>query len=142
MASEGYFRTRIFRSPLGSQVQSVGGVSVLWALLLGPAFFWRKRAPIEGLLLLAAELMLYFIPDDVFGALDADAIGALLWLGSSLAAPMLLAMCYERKGWTETRPLEQRVRSRLAADDDDDLERELAREYGSPRAAQRMLSEN
>ena len=132
MASDGYFRTRIYRSPLGSQVQSVSGTSILWALLLGPIYFWRKKAMIPAIALFAAEVMLYFIPDDVLGdAFDTDAIGSLLWLGSSLAAPLLLSLCYEQKGWVESEPFEKKVRSRKAVDDDDELERELAREYGS-----------
>jgi|SRR5579863_3523189 len=141
MASEGYFRKRSYRSPMGSQVQSVSGTSILWALFLGPAYFWRKKAMLPAIVLFAAEAMLYFMPDDALGALDADAIGSLIWLGSSLAAPLLLSMCYEQKGWIESQPFEKKVRSRLALNDDDELESELAREYGS-RGRQGALSEN
>lgn len=133
MASEGYFRTRIYRSPMGSQVQSVSGLSILWALLLGPIYFWRKKAMIPAILFFAAEALLYFVPDDVLGDFDADAIGSLIWLGASLAAPLLLSMCYKQKGWVESEPFEKKVRSNLALDDDDELERELAREYGTRR---------
>ena len=133
MASEGYFRTRIYRSPMGSQVQSVSGLSILWVLLLGPIYFWRKKAMIPAILFFAAEALLYFVPDDVLGDFDADAIGSLIWLGASLAAPLLLSMCYEQKGWVESEPFEKKVRSNLALDDDDELERELAREYGTRR---------
>jgi len=141
MASEGYFRTRIYRSPLGSQVQSVSGTSILWALFLGPIYFWRKKAMIPAIVLFAAEAMLYFIPDDALGAFDTDAISSLLWLGSGFAAPLLLSMCYEHKGWIESQPFEKKVPSRLARNDDDELEQELAREYGS-RPRQGALSEN
>jgi hypothetical protein len=127
MASEGYFRKRIFRSPLGSQTQSVSGASIVWALLSGPIYFWRKRAPVEALLLFVAQLILYFVPDETLDGDIADLLGTLLWLGSALAAPLLLALCYERKGWMEQQPFEERVRSRLGFGEDD-LERDMYRE--------------
>ena len=134
MAFDGYFKTRIYRSPLRSQTQKVSGAAVLWALLGGPLYFWRKQAPIEALLLFMAELILYFLPDEALGGFfDTDTLGALLWLGSGLAAPLLLTLCYERKGWYEQRPFEDRVRSRLGFSDDDS-ERDFYRDSSAGRS--------
>jgi len=134
MALDGYFRTRIYQSPLRSQTQKVSGSAVLWAFLGGPIYFWRKQAPIEALLLFVAQLTLYFIPDEALGgAVDTDTVGVLLWLGAGLAAPLLLSMCYERKGWFERRSIDDRMRSRLALGDDDS-ERDFYREHGAGRS--------
>jgi len=97
-----YFEPRSFRSLYLKRTESVSGASALWALLLGPAYYWRKQAPVEALVLSVADLMLMFLPGSLLGIEDAnDALGALVWLGFAFGAPVLLPMCYRRKGWVE-----------------------------------------
>ena len=100
-----YVESRKFQSPYLKTTEGVGPLSALWALLFGPAYYWRKRAPIEALLFACALGALLFldpgwniagISDDI----DIE-IGTLLWLSVALAAPVLLPACYRRKGWTE-----------------------------------------
>ena len=134
MTLSDYLEPRVFRSPYLRRSESVSGASALWALLLGPAYYWRKQAPVEALLLFMAQLTLYFIPDEALGGVvDTDTVGVLLWLGAGLAAPLLLSMCYERKGWFERRSIDDRVRSQLALGDDDS-ERDFYREQGAGRS--------
>ena len=83
--------------------EAVSPLSALWALLCGPAYYWRKRAPIEALLFASAlaALLLLDADGDIPGFSDGFDIGAMLWLGFALAAPVLLPDCYRRKGWVE-----------------------------------------
>lgn len=97
-----YFEPRSFRSLYLKRTESVSGASALWALLLGPAFYWRKQAPVEALVLSVTDLMLMVMPDSFLGLGDAnDILGVLIWLGFAFGAPLLLPMCYRRKGWVE-----------------------------------------
>ncbi len=97
-----YFEPRSFRSLYLKRTESVSGASALWALLFGPAFFWRKQAPVEALVLSVTDLLLMVMPDSLLGIEDAnDILGVLVWLGFAFGAPLLLPMCYRRKGWVE-----------------------------------------
>ena len=52
-----YFESRKFRQPYLERTQSVGIVCVLWALLSGPIYFWKKGARIEAMLLAVAAVL-------------------------------------------------------------------------------------
>jgi len=98
-----YFETRSFQSPYIGSTEAVSPLSAFWALLCGPAYYWRKRAPIEALLFALALGALLFLDEDrdIAGASGGIDIGTMLWLGFALAAPVLLPACYRRKGWVE-----------------------------------------
>ena len=98
-----YFEWRRFQSPYLRSTEAVSPLSALWALLCGPAYFWRKRAPIEALLFAVALGALLFLDDDwdLSNVSDGIDMGTMLWLGFALAAPVLLPACYRRKGWVE-----------------------------------------
>ena len=97
-----YFEPRSFRSLYLKRTEGVSGASALWALLFGPAFYWRKQAPVEALVLSVTDLVLMVMPDSLLGIEDAnDILGVLVWLGFAVGAPLLLPICYRRKGWVE-----------------------------------------
>jgi hypothetical protein len=100
---EDYLATRKFQSPFLRASEAVSPLSALWAFLLGPAYYWRKRAPIEALLFAVALGALLFIDDDwdILGAASDLDLGSVIWLVFALAAPVLLPQCYRRKGWIE-----------------------------------------
>jgi hypothetical protein len=83
--------------------EAVTPLSAFWAFLCGPAYYWRKRAPIEALVFVLVLLALLLLdPDwDIVGVSDEIDIGTMVWLGFALAAPILLPACYRRKGWIE-----------------------------------------
>jgi hypothetical protein len=90
---EDYFTARRFQSPFLRATEAVSPLSALWAFLLGPVYYWRKRAPIEALLFAVAMGALLFIDDDwniLGGASDFD-LGSVIWLVFALAAPILAA---------------------------------------------------
>lgn len=66
-------------------------------------YYWRKQAPVEALLFLTAELILFVVSNRAISAnaIDSTTPSLLLWLGAALLAPVLLPLCYRRKGWTE-----------------------------------------
>lgn len=102
MTLSDYLEPRIFRSPYLRRSQSVSGASALWALLLGPAYYWRKQAPVEALLLVLLNGLLLLMPDSILGIGSAgDTLSLLVWLGFGVGAPVLLPICYRRKGWVE-----------------------------------------
>ncbi len=100
---ERYFASRRFQSPFLRSTEVVSPLSALWAFLLGPAYYWRKRAPIEAILFGLAMLALLFVDDDgsVLGTAGDVDLGSTIWLVFALAAPVLLPACYRRKGWVE-----------------------------------------
>jgi len=110
-----YFESRRFQSPYMRLAEAVSPFSALWALLCGPAYYWRKRAPIEALLFAVALGALFFLDGDgdIAGLSDGLDIGTTLWLGFALAAPVLLPACYRRKGWVEVAQRASQVSSRL-----------------------------
>jgi len=100
---ESYFSSRRFQSPFLRSVQLVSPLSVLWAFLLGPVYYWRKRAPLEAVLFgLAMGALLFVDTDDDILVVSANFdLGSAIWVAFALAAPMLLPACYRRKGWVE-----------------------------------------
>ncbi|HUN49147.1 MAG TPA: hypothetical protein VMU85_21615 [Stellaceae bacterium] len=102
MTLSDYLEPRVFRSPYLRRSESVSGASALWALLLGPAYYWRKQAPVEALLLVVLDGVLLLMPDAILGLGSAgDTLSLLVWLGFGAGAPVLLPACYRRKGWVE-----------------------------------------
>ena len=93
-----YARPRRFRLPHLRTTAAVGPSAVLWALLTGPFYFWRKGALIEAIVIAAATLPFWAVDSE--GPV-LDAISGLVWLGAVLFAPVLLMMSYERRGWVE-----------------------------------------
>ncbi len=103
-----YTSTRVFESPFRSRTQTVNGTgAMIGALFGGPFYYWRKQAPVEALLLFTAQLILFFLsnPNIGHGAVDTATPSLVLWLGAALLAPVLLPMCYRRKGWIEVAAL-------------------------------------
>lgn len=100
---ESYFSSRRFQSPFLRSMQLVSPLSALRAFLLGPVYYWRKRAPIEAILFGIAVMALLFVDDDGdFPGMSANVdLGSAIWLAFALAAPVLLPACYRRKGWVE-----------------------------------------
>jgi hypothetical protein len=101
------YRTRIFRSPFLRRTETVGGSAVIGALLTGPFYYWRKQAPVEAVVLFTAELVLFLMSNHAISsnAIDSTTPSLILWLASAIAAPVLLPMCYLRKGWIEIAPI-------------------------------------
>lgn len=108
-----YAQPRKFVLPRLNQTEYVGGDAVLWALVGGPVFFWRKGALIGALMTALATLPLWAIDSDGY---LLDAIGALAWLGTGALAPPLLAASYRRRGWVDV------TGGRRPLDRDDDME--------------------
>ena len=99
---ESYFSSRRFQSPFLRSMQLVSPLSALWPFLLGPVYYWRKRAPIEAILFGIAMMALLFVDDGDFLGMSASVdLGSAIWLAFALAAPVLLPACYRRKGWVE-----------------------------------------
>lgn len=100
---ESYFSSRRFQSPFLRSIQLVSPLSALWACLLGPIYYWRKRAPIEAALFGVTMAALLFVDDDgdILGMSTGLDLGSVIWLVFALAAPVLLPACYRRKGWVE-----------------------------------------
>jgi len=98
-----YFEPHVFRSPYLAVTEKVGADAMLWAFLLGPIYFWKKRAPVEALVLLIVNVMLLFAPDDMLGFdfLDGETLTLVFWVICAAATPALLSMCYLRKGWIQ-----------------------------------------
>jgi hypothetical protein len=101
-----YAGTHKFRQPYLSRVQSVSGLSVLWALLTGPGYFWRKGARIEAMLLALVSVP-PLVADREHSLIDPSVLSAfasLTWAGAALCAPLILSYCYRRQGWVEVCP--------------------------------------
>jgi len=122
-----YAAPRKFALPRLNRTEYVGGEAVLWALLSGPIFFWRKGALIEAMIVSLATLPFWAIDTDGY---LVDALGALVWLGTGALAPVLLAANYRRRGWVDVsdgRPARHRDderendAARLAAEENDGL---------------------
>jgi hypothetical protein len=101
MTLSDYTGTRIFESPFLRRIEKVSGGAVIGALLGGPFYYWKKQAPIEAAVLFTAELVLFVLSNQAGNAMDATIPSLILWLVSALAAPVLLPLCYLRKGWIE-----------------------------------------
>jgi hypothetical protein len=104
MSLTDYTATRIFQSPFLRRTETVSaGRAVIGALMAGPFYYWRKKAPVEAVILFTAELVLFVLSNQAIStdAIDSTTPSLLLWLGSALLAPVLLPICYRRKGWIE-----------------------------------------
>ena len=105
MSLDDYTARRTFSSPYLHQTQTIsGGGAVIGALLSGPFYYWKKKAPVEALILFTVELVLFVTPNSRLGGdvfLGSSWFGVALWLGAALLAPVLLPLCYRRKGWIE-----------------------------------------
>jgi hypothetical protein len=104
MSLADYTARRVFQSPFLHRTETVsGGGAVIGALLAGPFYYWKKQAPVEALVLFTAELILFVLSNRAIdsGAFDGTTPSLILWLASALLAPVLLPMCYRRKGWIE-----------------------------------------
>lgn len=93
-----YAQPRKFALPRLKKTEYVGGDAVLWALVSGPVFFWRKGALIAGMIAGLATLPFWAMASDGY---LADVIGGLVWLGAAALAPLLLAASYQRRGWID-----------------------------------------
>ena len=93
-------RRRTFRSPISGATQTIGFESVLWVLLLGPIYFWRKGALIEAIVLFVLTFLSFFVPDDT-PLIGSDLFSFVVWGLSVVLAPKLLSWSYERRGWDE-----------------------------------------
>jgi len=137
-----YYAPRVFQSPYLKTTEKISGTTVLWAFLGGPLYFWRKRAPVEALILLVVDVVWFFVPDAFFGDgfFGSDEVSLLFWVVAAVGAPILLAKCYERKGWIELRPVDREggVRRDLLLESDDP-DAELDRKPIAPRAPSRRL---
>lgn len=80
--------------------QTVGIESVLWALLLGPIYLWKKGALVEAIMLVVLTCLPFFVPEDT-PLIGSDTFSFALWGLSGLLTPMLLSWSYERRGWDE-----------------------------------------
>ena len=98
-----YFSSRRFQSPFLRSIQLVSPLSALWAFLLGPVYYWRKRAPIEAALFGITMAALVFVDDDgdILGMPTGLDLASVIWLVFALATPVRLPACYRRKGWIE-----------------------------------------
>jgi hypothetical protein len=98
-----YFESRKFRQPYLERTQSVGIVCVLWALLSGPIYFWKKGARIEAMLLAVASVP-PLLADQEHSLIDPNLLSgfaSLVWGAAAVFAPLLLMQCYRRQGWIE-----------------------------------------
>jgi hypothetical protein len=97
---DGFVRRRTFRSPIGRATETIGIESVLWVLFLGPIYYWRKGALIEGIVLFMLTFLPFFVPDDT-PLIGSNTSSFVVWGLSVLLAPTLLSWSYERRGWDE-----------------------------------------
>jgi len=98
-----YLRRHVFRRRQLEATETVGFGSVLWALVLGPLYYWKKGARFEALLLSLAGIPLFMFGDDdatLAYAILSD-ISTLVWIASIVCAPLLLAASLRRHGWVE-----------------------------------------
>jgi hypothetical protein len=105
MSLDDYMGSHVFRSPFLGRTQKIDGTAAIFgALLGGPFYYWKKKAPVEALILFTAELVLFLTPNSRLGGdvfLGSSWFGVALWLGAALLAPGLLRIAYRRKGWVE-----------------------------------------
>ncbi|HUZ71802.1 MAG TPA: hypothetical protein VMU87_02345 [Stellaceae bacterium] len=103
MAMAALFRRRVFRHPFRSATESTGVHSMLFALVSGPIYYWRKRARIEAVVLGIASIppLLYNPATSLVSRAVLNDAVTLIWAGAVVFAPALLALSYRRQGWIE-----------------------------------------
>jgi hypothetical protein len=103
MASAGFFRRRVFKHPFAEDTESVGVHSMIFALLSGPIYYWKKRARLEAVVLctVGAALLVYNPDGALISGAALSEITTVMWAGSVVLAPLLLALSYHRQGWIE-----------------------------------------
>ncbi len=103
MSMAAIFRRRVFRHPFRSATESVGVHSMLFAMLSGPIYYWRKRARIEAIVLCILSLppLLYNPAASLLSRAALTDFVTLMWAGAVVFAPVLIALSYRRQGWTE-----------------------------------------
>ena len=76
---------------------------MIFALLSGPIYYWRKRARIEAVVLciVAAPLLIYDPGSALISRAVLSDVATWVWVGSVVLAPFLLAQSYHRQGWRE-----------------------------------------
>jgi hypothetical protein len=99
----GLFRRRVFRHPFRRVTESVGLHSVIFALISGPFYYWRKRARIEAVLLFTAgvPLMVYHPGHAMVSRWVLSDAATVVWAAAAVLAPLVLALSYRRQGWSE-----------------------------------------
>jgi hypothetical protein len=100
-----YAQPRRFREPSLKITEAVGVQSVLWALIFGPFFYWKKGAQAEAVLMVlsAAPLLQLSHVGSKYsvGFSEIPYVSAFLWAAFVALAPALLVMHYRRKNWEE-----------------------------------------
>jgi len=100
-----YARPRRFREPSLNVTEPVGVQSMLWALIFGPFFYWKKGAQAEAVLMVlsAAPLLQLSHIGSKYSVSFSEIpyVSALLWAAFVALAPALLVMHYRRKNWEE-----------------------------------------
>jgi hypothetical protein len=98
-----YLEPRKFRQAYTERTQIVGVSSVLWAMLSGPFYFWKKGARSEALLLAMACVPALFAgaPHSPIDPELLTEFTSLVWVAVALLAPLLLMRRYRRQGWAE-----------------------------------------
>jgi hypothetical protein len=98
-----YARPRLFEQPRRGARETVGIWSVLWALVGGPIYYWKKGAMIEAIVLCVSSTPFWAFAGDgsSAGLAVLQDTTTLIWAASVLLAPVLLTMSYRRRGWTE-----------------------------------------
>ena len=100
-----YSRPCRFQNPFFKITEVVGAQSVLWALIFGPLFYWKKGAQAEAVLMVLSAtplLQLSHIGSKYSVSFsEIPYVSAVLWAAFVALAPILLVMHYRRKGWVE-----------------------------------------
>lgn len=96
-----YSRPCRFEQPYSRKTEVVGPSAMLWALLAGPLYYWKKGAVIEAILLCAAAVPLWVIDESnsLVSFSTVEDATALIWAASVVLAPLILVMSYRRRGW-------------------------------------------
>ena len=103
MAAAGIFRRRVFQHPFVGITESIGVHSVMFALLAGPIYYWRKHARLEAVVLciVGVPLLVYNPNSALASRAVLSEIATAIWAGSVVLAPLFLALSYHRQGWDE-----------------------------------------
>jgi|GEM_PF-6997141 len=93
-----------YENPATTLHQYVGPLSIFWAFLFGPLYYFGKKAWYAFL----ASIVVYvglrvvlwgFVVNQVMAAGVATGLFLLAWMGLSLLAPRALDLSYRKQGW-------------------------------------------